>query len=401
MLIKVLEQGLTSSSSDSIGNILIGALISKKYNNLYAFSAFASRAGIRGLSSSIQSATSNGMIINIIVGVDQKGTSKAALKSIRRLKVNSFVFYQRAPSIYHPKMYFFEGKDESLLIVGSSNLTSQGLFSNIETSVHIQLDNYLKEDADFIQDVKNTYTSLFNLNDPNLQKITKSLIKNLVKAGIVPTEKERKASHFKNKKTSSNSAKAILNNLFPSRASSKIPQVFRSAHKKKKAKVKPQAISSKSKGLQVTAQTSITKLLWESKPLTERDLAIPKGSNTNPTGSMLFKKGITVGIDHRHYFRDTVFVNLTWTKDSRPNQHKERAIGNFEIWINNVNKGTYDLRISHDTRTNTTTYNQKNSVTQISWGETKSIIGDPTLLGKKLELYSINSTNTKFKIVIQ
>ena len=201
MLITVLEQGLTNSSPNSVGNILIDALNSKKYNSFYAFSAFASKAGINGLKSTIQYAVSSGMVVNIIVGVDQKGTSKAALKSIRRLNVNSFVFYQKSPSIYHPKMYLFEGKDESQLIVGSSNLTSQGLFRNIETSVLINLDNSDKSDIDFVKDLKNKYSSLFGLNDQNLQKITKSLIKDLVNAGIVPTEKERKSNHAKNKNT--------------------------------------------------------------------------------------------------------------------------------------------------------------------------------------------------------
>ena len=33
-------------------------------------------------------------------------------------------------SIFHPKIYLFEGTDKSELIIGSSNLTSQGLFTN-------------------------------------------------------------------------------------------------------------------------------------------------------------------------------------------------------------------------------------------------------------------------------
>ena len=191
MIITLLELGLTNSSRSSAGHLLVSALNSNKYDNFYAFSAFASRAGINGLKSHIQNAVSNGLVVNIIVGVDQKGTSKAALKAIRRLKVNSYVFYQKSPSIYHPKMYLFEGKNESQLIVGSSNLTSQGLFSNIEISVQVQLDNTIQSDLDFVNDIKTTYSSLFKLNDQNLQKITKSLIKNLVKSGIVPTEKER------------------------------------------------------------------------------------------------------------------------------------------------------------------------------------------------------------------
>src|SRR5690606_12756867 len=53
-------------------------------------------------------------------------------------------------------------------------------------------------------------------------------------------------------------------------------------------------------------------LMWESNGLTERDLNIPTGPNTNPTGSMLFKKGNMDDIDQRHYFREDVFVDLDW-----------------------------------------------------------------------------------------
>jgi len=398
MQITVLEQGLTNSSPNSVGRILISSLSSGKYIRFSAFSAFASRAGINGLRIPIQNAVSKGLEVNIIVGVDQKGTSKAALKAIRRLKVNSYIFYQKSPSIYHPKMYLFEGKDESQLIIGSSNLTSQGLFRNIETSVLISLDNAIRSDIDFVKDLKNTYSSLFGLNDPNLQKITKPLIKNLVKAGIVPTEKQRKSNHAKSKTTQN--VKSILSSLFPSRSLSKIPSAFKAVKKSKKRK------KSKRNNLATVSAVPVlpsysNKLLWESKPLTKRDLGIPTGANTNPTGSMLLKKGLISDIDHRHFFRDQVFFNLQWTSDPFPKQHKERAIGQFELLINGVNHGVHDLQISHDTRTSTTTYLQNNSVTQISWGPTKTLIGDPALLGKKLDLYSLNSNKTKFKIVIQ
>lgn len=400
MLITVLEQGLTKSSPNSVGNLLVSSLKSGKYDSFYAFSAFASRAGVNGLKVPIQDAVSKGLKVNMVVGVDQKGTSKAALKAINRLNVNSYVYYQSSPSIYHPKMYFFEGKKESLLIVGSSNLTSQGLFTNIETSVHILLNNALQVDVDFVNKLKATYFSFFSLSDQNLQKINKKLIKNLVDAGIVPTEKERRANHVKSNKVIPKSAKSILKGLFPKRSLSQIPQSFKSKRMIKKG-VKVRLPKTAAVGSKKVATSQFNKLLWESSPLTERDLAIPKGSNTNPTGSMLFKKGITAGIDQRHYFRDKVFVNLQWVNDPSPNQHKERAIGSFELWINGFNHGTFNLRISHDTRTNTKTYLQNNSVTQISWGATKHLVGDPNLLGKKLELYSLDPNMTEFKIVIQ
>ncbi len=64
-------------------------------------------------------------------------------------------------------------------------------------------------------------------------------------------------------------------------------------------------------------------LVWESKPLSERDLSIPKGANTNPTGSMGFKKGLYDQIDQRHYFYDDVFNDLSWKPDAPGSRNLE------------------------------------------------------------------------------
>ena len=115
---------------------------------------------------------------------------------------------------------------------------------------------------------------------------------------------------------------------------------------------------------------SRSKLVWQSNPLSRRHLNLPSGSNTNPTGSMFFSKGTMDEIDQRHYFRDDVFSELSWKQDFI-HPHYERAVANFRIVIRNVDCGTFMLQVSHNTRTDSVSYLQNNSMTQLHWGHAR------------------------------
>ena len=132
-----LGQGYNASTDKAVGTLLTQYLTEKHFNKFTCMSAFASEAALLGLASSIQVAKNNFEELSIIVGVDQNGTSKKALLALCELEANSFVFYQKEAPIFHPKIYLFEGK-ENRLIIGSSNLTAQGLFGNIESSLLVE-----------------------------------------------------------------------------------------------------------------------------------------------------------------------------------------------------------------------------------------------------------------------
>ena len=144
-------------------------------------------------------------------------------------------------------------------------------------------------------------------------------------------------------------------------------------------------------------------LLWESKPLNERDLNIPSGSTTHATGSMLFKKGNFEDIDQRHYFREEIFKDIEWEFDSTPRYtHLERSSANFELIIRGISYGIYDLKLTHNSKTDTTSYEQRNAMTQIHWGIIKQYISRRELLGCILKLYQpVDRTETIFIIEIE
>ena len=392
MNVKLLGQGLESTSEVSVGYQLLNFLKNKEFHSFTAFSAFTSQAGIRGLSKHIDKAKKHLKKITIVTGVDQKGTSKEALEELLSLKVRSYIFYQPSITIFHPKIYLFEGRTTSELIIGSSNLTAQGLFTNVETSLLISIDNALEEDRRIILQLKDYYKGIFDATDPNLKKLSRNIIAELVKAKVVPTEAYRRELQDKMEKSQGSVTHHIVLKIFPERAIAKIPKEFKAFKKSSIPKPVPEVAS-------VGGYTAKVRLVWVSGEMTERDLNIPGGSNTNPTGSMLFKKGKTPGIDQRHYFRDTVFANLKWIRDNKPRtSHIERSEANFIIVINNQNEGRFRLALSHNTRTNTRSYIQKNSMTSISWGSAKSKIANKDLIGKNVNLYK---TSKKEEFILE
>jgi len=401
MEIQFLGQGYEKESENSVGNRLIELLADKEFHSFTAISAFISQAGIIGLSSYIEPAKEYLKNITIITGVDQKGTSKEALDELIELEyVNAYIFYNRASvSTFHPKIYLFEGDIKSALIIGSSNLTAQGLFSNVETSILFKIDN--KENSEIIDQLKRYYKGLFDLTDPNLRKLNTKLIKELVKSGVVPTEKERKAIHDKSVKPITKKSKEKLSKKFPKRDTAKIPSVFRKPRKASKKKTKVNIKKQKTAN-QTRVTFDNTSLLWESRELTKRDLNIPTGKNTNVTGSMLFKKGKNKKIDQRHFFRDEVFNSLDWQNDRRKNlSHLERLKATFKIIVEGKEKGVFELKLTHNSRTDTTTYKQKNSMTSISWGEAKGIVAKKQLIGKTVKLFEGIEMKNQFVLVFE
>ncbi len=224
MELSFLGQGFEDVSEDSVGNQLIKYLSNKDYHTFTAFSAFTSIAAIEGLQKFITNAPDNFSSFNFILGINQRGTSKEALEAVLKLKVNSFIFYHNPNLIFHPKIYLFEGNNICKVIIGSSNLTSNGLFANIESSVLVTLQKDNINDVAFLTQLKTYYKGIFDRNDPNLKPITKQLIESLVSDGIIPTEEERKAEFLKNK---IKSGKKTKSSIFPSRKSPRIPKEFK------------------------------------------------------------------------------------------------------------------------------------------------------------------------------
>lgn len=398
MKITFLGQGFESESKNSVGNTIIKLFKESKFSSFTGISAFASEAGVVGLSECITSGADFYETLNLIVGVDQEGTSKKALKEVNELGINSYIFYQKESPIFHPKIYLFEGENDTTLIVGSSNLTARGFFGNVESSLMVEFENDNADGIKLLKEVKDYYKTLFDFTDPNLFKISPEVISQFVREGIVPTRKIWKKKHRKN---TSNKTPQENDLEIPKRKTVKIPSNFKGRYKSNKT------VSKLITELEIDNNFEFendenNQVLWQSGDLTERDLNIPKGENTHPTGSMLFKKGTLKDIDQRHHFRDIVFQTLNWEFDTTAGKtHLERAIAQIRFVIEGTDYGIFPITITHNPRTDTASYKQKNSMTQLSWGETKNLIAQDELIGKTATLFSDVTVADAFTLIIE
>lgn len=391
MNITLLGQGFEATSKNSVGNKLIKFFADKDFHTFTGISAFASQAGIRGLSKHITTAKKHLNIITIVTGVDQKGTSKEALEELLALNIDAYVFYQPSITIFHPKVYLFEGEDKSELIIGSSNLTSQGLFTNVEASLLVSIDNSVEADRKIVEQLKDYFNGVFDFTDPNLKKLNKKIITDLVKAKVVPTEAERKAAQDKAEKAERTETENIISKIFPKRAIAKIPSEFRGTKKptaKTAAAIAAAAGSASAKG----------KLVWTRKKLPSSSVQ-GGSSGTNPTGGLrLVQDDFISGghrIDQTSYFKN-LFNKYTW-KQVRTTPYVEAAKVPFEVTIKGVFHGQFGLEVRHKPSGEA---GQHNYTTSISWGAVGNIISKANLTGSRLDLYAPKGKGKPFQIVI-
>src|SRR4029453_12733904 len=79
--------------------------------------------------------------------------------------------------IYHPKLYVFEASQSAVIIIGSANLTRDGLYRNVELATAITLDLTSSADQDVYKSYNTVLDELLNVNNPNLQPINKVTLK--------------------------------------------------------------------------------------------------------------------------------------------------------------------------------------------------------------------------------
>ena len=185
----------------------------------------------------------------------------------------------------------------------------------------------------------------------------------------------------------------------PNRETVKLPKEFKRI-KASREKIVTDVIEETCIEIDNTIDIGELSLVWTSKELSRRDLNIPIGANTHSTGSMFFSKGNTPDIDQKHYFRDVVFCDLKWQKDSK-HPHLERAKAQFRIYTLGEGPKTFNLALTHNTDTKSKAYLQNNSMTWISWGSAKDHIAKEELLGCIAKLYVNPENTTEFTLIIE
>ncbi len=390
MNIRFLGQGFADISDESVGQLIIDSFGDKAFNKFLAIVAFASEGGIKSIYDHIKSAKNNYAEIIFFIGIDQKVTSREALSLLLESEVNSYVYHTVSHIIFHPKIYIFEGEKQGRIIIGSSNLTLQGLFQNMEASLVIDFEMTEKQGVSLLNQIKNHYRFLLDKTSPNVQQLTRELIEQLVDAEVIPEEKERReVSQASNKPTQNQALLSEIKKMFPAVS---IPKRKNKSQKKKAQKTGQKPILPKGK------QT----LVWQKNNLPSSDAQQVSGK-TNPTGVLRLAqarfKANDALINIKTYFRNEVFGHLDWTQKMREqNSPLEETHADFQIEINGASKGIFTLRISHDSDR---VAGQNNVPTTLHWGDAIDAIREQNIKGNTLSLFQIEGETNLFLLKIE
>ncbi len=302
--------------------------------------------------------------------------------------------------IYHPKLYLVRGSQKAKLIVGSANLTPGGLNNNIEAGIVIECDLGHEGDRILVESIESSFEAARADYLDNITKITTATqLDTQHEIGLLLDEMTASPPRPASSGTSTSNDTTPRIRLKVSPISSSISAAKRSARKIAATLTGIPSSPATQEDKQAQTEGVELELVWQSKELTRRDLDIPTGSRTNRTKSINLDKGLLPeDVDHRHYFRDEVFNELSWTTTRTPTV--DEAYAKFQLVVRGVDYGEFDLRIAHTTSTDTRSYLQSNAMTRLGWGPARDRVANPTLIGGRLSLFKDHANPKRFVLEI-
>ncbi|WP_181902749.1 phospholipase D-like domain-containing protein [Lysobacter soli] len=391
--------------------------------------AFVNQSGVALLESQLSKYSGQ---TKVFIGIRNDITSTQAAKHLLDLGVSLFLVDTGSRRVlFHPKVYLVKGASEARLIIGSANLTPGGLNNNIEAGIVVEFDLGDPDERALVESIEQGFDDLATDYPQNLIEVTaESVLDALQASGRLIDETVASPPRPVSAATSP------ANDPVP-RIALKVAPLYSTLSAAKKAAanitIAPTApaasqVAAAAASAPTTAATTATaapapaaaaaatvapvaaptpppasgveyELVWESKPLTRRDLNIPDGKNTNQTGSVNLDKGLLPDdVDQRHYFREEIFPTLTWGPSRTATV--EEAYAKFQLVVKGISYGEFDLRVAHTMGTTSKTYKQNNAVTRLSWGPMRDYIAKADLISRTLSLYRDKADPKRFVLEI-
>ena len=156
------------------------------YSDFRWLVAYAKAGPLQRLKSRLQAWHTKGRTIRAIFGIDQQGTSRAALELALALCDEVYVTQERGIT-FHPKAYAFTGTAKARLYLGSNNLTVGGTETNFEAAVLVEAT--LPADNAVLTEINQLWDQLLPANCPATRLLDQVLLDKLVADGDVLDER--------------------------------------------------------------------------------------------------------------------------------------------------------------------------------------------------------------------
>jgi HKD family nuclease len=162
--IKLLFQGLVENiDHDKAINDLLSL---EDIDNVLITVAFITESGIKRISDSLKQ---NSKKAKLFIGVNNDISTFQAVISLLNHGIHPYAVDTASAKVFHPKIYASFNSEKAFVIIGSSNLTSGGLNSNIEASSYIEFN---RKDNDFLEELIRVTDNLIKNNPEHVFQIT-------------------------------------------------------------------------------------------------------------------------------------------------------------------------------------------------------------------------------------
>lgn len=361
--------------------------------------AFVSESGVQQIEAALRQHAAR---VTVFAGVRNDITSHQGLALLHDIGVKLYTVDTGSRAvIFHPKLYLVRGKTNARFVVGSANLTLGGLNNNIEAGMMIDFTLANAEDKAVVDEIEAQLTALPADYPEHVVRIgSVADLDVLLASGRLVDEMAVSPPRPTTSATGMGGGDSVP------RMKLKVAPLRRALAKAKAAPKKPKlpkAPTGVKAGVAAPKPVPATvgiefELVWESKPLTRRDLTIPDAKGTHATGSVNLDKGLLPeDVDHRHYFRDDVFPHLVWATRSKT---VDESFAKFQLVMKGISYGEFDLAIRHTTSTASEAYKQRNAMTRLSWGPMREYVARPDLIGRTLALYRDKVDPTRFVLEV-
>lgn len=339
--------------------------------------------------------------VTVFAGIRNDITSWQGLIKLHQIGVDLYTVDTGSRNIlFHPKLYLVRNPDHARLIVGSANLTLGGLNNNIEAGMALGFDLSVGDDRAVAGGIEGQLDALPSEYPDHVVRIAATAqLDEFLAAGLLVDEMALPPPHpgTAARAGARDGVTAIVLKVERRRKA-----LLRGSAAPAAAPATPAVPRRRRRGAAATGPAVPgveVELVWESKPLTRRDLTIPTAAGTHATGSVNLDKGLLQEeVDQRHYFRDEVFEHLTWAPTRGGTV--DEAYAKFQLVLKGISYGEFDLRIGHTTSTTSRTYQQSNAMTRLSWGPMREYIAREDLIGRTLALYRDRADPTRFVLEI-
>jgi hypothetical protein len=361
---------------DTAGAFLTSTLADPGLDSLTIVAAWARFGGLRRFRSEFEDFRERGGRLRLIAGIDEGVATRPGLALAIELADQAYVFHDRGARTFHPKLYLGEGPGSAVLLVGSSNVTAGGLFSNYEASLEARFELPVEAEAEALVGAREYVAKL--IEDQRLcLPLDFELLDRLAsdpRYAIAPGEGRRSPARSR---PAGIEPDEVDQDARPAEAGEEIFGASR--HEKTTARALPAGARAELEALEAEVVGAgdeepgrpsdpppppPSPLTW-TKLLNKTDAQHPPSPNSNPVGNLrLTKAGHE--IDWLTWFRREMFGQAAWSPglDRRGNPI-EVATVRFEVTIAGRSLGPIDLEVDHAPHREE---GQANHATVLHWG---------------------------------